>query len=150
MNDVPTVPIEVPLIGDERLKNWAKVVHNVDPNLNGGWSFDGDFVATGGIQDLPVAAVLLVYGERGSRGNPKPEARVYQVNSDATITLHATATGRAWARTLRDRVADMVAIDRPIVPGTRPWDPALMGYDVAALEEELRRRENLNGGASQA
>ncbi len=148
MNDAPTVPIEVPLIGDERLKNWAKVVSNVDTNLNGGWAFDGDFVATGGIQDLPVAAVLLVYGESGSRGNPKPEARVYGVNPDATITLHATATGRAWARTLRDTVAELVDKDRPIVAGARPWDAALMGYDAAALEEELRRRGDLNGGPS--
>lgn len=145
MNDYPTVPIDVPLIGDERLKSWAKVVSNVDTNLQGGWSFDGDFVATGGIQDLPVSSVLLVYGERGSRGNPKPEARVYEVNGDATLTLHASATGRAWARTLRDPVADLVRSDRPIVAGSRPWDAALMGYDAAALEEELQRRARKNG-----
>ena len=140
MNDAITVPIDVPLIGDGRLKNWAKVVSNVDAGLNGGWAFDGDFVATGGIQDLPTPSVLLVYGEKGSRGNPHPEARVYEVNADATLTLHATATGRAWARTLRDAVADLVAKERPLLPGTRPWDPALMGYASDALEEELRRR----------
>ncbi len=140
MNDVVTVAIEVPLIGDERLKSWAKIVRNVDPGRSGGWTFDGEFVATGGIQDLPAPSILLVYGERGSRGSPRPEARVYAVNTDATITLHATATGRAWARTLRDPVADLVAVDRPILAGSRPWDPALMGYSTDALDEELRRR----------
>jgi hypothetical protein len=140
MTDAPTVPVEVPLIGDGRLKNWAKVVSNVDAGLDGGWAYDGAFVATGGIQDLPALSVLLVYGERGSRGNPHPEARVYEVNPDATLTLHATATGRAWARTLRDAVADLVARERPLAAGSRPWDAALMGYSVEALEHELRRR----------
>jgi len=140
MSDDLTVPIEVPLVGDGRLKNWAKIVRNVDTGLNGGWAFDGEFVATGGIQDLPAPSVLLVYGEKGSRGNPHPEARVYTVNTDATITLHATATGRAWARTLRDPIADLVAREQPIIAGAKPWDPALMGYAVDALEEELQRR----------
>jgi hypothetical protein len=140
MTDALTVPIEVPLIGDGRLKNWAKVVSDVDAGLDGGWAYDGEFVATGGIQDLPAPSVLLVYGEKGSRGNPHPEARVYEVNADATLTLHATATGRAWARTLRDAVADLVARERPLVSGSRPWDAALMGYSAEALEHELRRR----------
>jgi hypothetical protein len=140
IDDAATVAIEVPLIGDGRLKNWAKVVTNVDVGQNGGWAYDGEFVATGGIQDLPAPSVLLVYGEKGSRGNPQPEARVYLVNTDATITLHATATGRAWARTLRDTVADLVARDHIITPASRPWDPALMGYSDEALAEEVRRR----------
>ena len=140
MIDDLTVAIEVPLVGDGRLKNWAKIVRNVDTGLNGGWAFDGEFVATGGIQDLPAPSVLLVYGEKGSRGNPQPEARVYAVNTDATITLHATATGRAWARTLRDTVADLVAHDRPILPAVKAWNPILMGYAAEALEEELQRR----------
>ena len=146
MTDDLTVPIEVPLVGDGRLKNWAKIVRNVDTGLNGGWAFDGEFVATGGIQDLPAPSVLLVYGEKGSRGNPNPEARVYEVNTDATITLHATATGRAWARTLRDTVADLMARDRPILPGDKPWAPLLMGFTIEALEEELRRRRDSGGG----
>jgi len=140
MSDDLTVPIEVPLVGDGRLKNWAKIVRNVDTGLNGGWAFDGEFVATGGIQDLPAPSVLLVYGEKGSRGNPNPEARVYVVNTDATITLHATASGRAWARTLRDPVADLVAREQPIIAGVKPWDSILMGYAIDALEEELQRR----------
>jgi hypothetical protein len=140
MMDDLTVAIEVPLVGDGRLKNWAKIVRNVDTGQNGGWAFDGEFVATGGIQDLPAPSVLLVYGEKGSRGNPQPEAQVYIVNTDATITLHATATGRAWARTLRDPVADLVANEQPILPGAKPRDPSLMGYTTEALTEELRRR----------
>jgi len=140
IDDGSTVAIEVPLIGDGRLKNWAKVVNNVDAGQNGGWAYDGDFVATGGIQDLPAPSVLLVYGEKGSRGNPQSEARVYVVNTDATMTLHATATGRAWARTLRDPVADLLARDQPMTPASRPWEAVLMGYSDDALEEELRRR----------
>ncbi len=135
-----TVAIEVPQVGDERLKNWAKIVSNVDLNGSGGWAFDGAFIATGGIQDVDAPSVLLVYGEKGSRGNPKPEARVYLVNTDATLTLHTTATGRAWARTLRDTVAELVAIDRPILSGAKPWDASLMGYSDEAIDEELVRR----------
>jgi hypothetical protein len=104
MEDRVLVAVEVPLVGDERHKNWAKVVENVDSSKASGWAYDGPFVATGGIQDLPSESVLLVYGERGSRANPQISARVYTVNSDATLTLEAEAKGKAWARTLRDPV----------------------------------------------
>jgi hypothetical protein len=104
MTDRITVAVEVPLVGDERLKNWAKVVESVDSNRASGWAFEGPFVAPGGIQDVPTGSVLLVYGEKGSRGNPQPHARVYRVNGDATLTLEGEAKGRAWARTIRDVV----------------------------------------------
>ena len=87
------VPIDVPLVGDERRKNWAKVVTTVDESKAPGWAFDGDFVATGGIQDVPSGAVLLVYGERGSRANPQIEARIYLANADGTLSHHASAKG---------------------------------------------------------
>ena len=103
MGDVMTVPVEVPLLGDERHKNWAKVVDSVDQARASGWAFGGSFVATGGIQDLPMGATLLVYGERGSRANPQITARVYTVNPDSTLSFEAEAKGKAWARTLRDR-----------------------------------------------
>jgi len=134
------VAIEVPLVGDVRLKNWAKVVQSVDANQSGGWAYDGDFVATGGIQDVEAPCVLLVYGESGSRGNPHPEARVYLVNTDGTLSTHGTASGRAWARTLRDVVVELLERDTPLRPVSEPWNPALMGYATAALEEELARR----------
>jgi hypothetical protein len=134
------VAVEIPLVGDERRKNWAKVVTNVDQDRSDGWAYEGEFVAVGGIQDVTAPAVLLVYGEKGSRGNPLIEARVYLVNTDATLTLHESATGRAWARTLRDGVADLVQRDTPFVAGAKAWDPALMGYSDDALEEELARR----------
>ncbi|HKZ25256.1 MAG TPA: hypothetical protein VJ398_05635, partial [Acidimicrobiia bacterium] len=70
------VPVEVPQIGDERRKNWAKVVEAVDDKKTSGWAFSGDFVAVGGIQDVPAGSVLMVYGERGSAANPAIEARV--------------------------------------------------------------------------
>jgi hypothetical protein len=133
-----SVPIDVPLVGDERLKNWAKVVTNVDVDQRGGWAYDGEFIATGGIQDVEAPCVLLVYGERGSRANPRPEARVYTVNTDATLSLHSTATGRAWARTLRDPVVELLEREKPL--DAREWDPQLMSYSTGALEEELRRR----------
>ncbi len=144
----PTVAVEVPLLGDARLKNWAKVVAAVDTAQAGGWAYEGDFVATGGIQDVEAPCVLLVYGERGSRANPTPEARVYLVNTDGTLSLHADASGRAWARTLRDPVVELLERDTPLEPASRPWDPALMGYADAALEEELARRSR--GGAGDA
>lgn len=102
------VPIEVPQVGDDRRKNWAKVVDGVDDRKSSGWAFSGDFVAVGGIQDVPAGAVLMVYGERGSAANPTIEARIYTVNADGTLSHEQTAHGRAWARTLRDRVAALL------------------------------------------
>lgn len=108
------VAVEVPLVGDERHKNWAKIVENVDTSRSSGWAFDGGFVAAGGIQDVPAGAVLLVYGERGSRANPQSAARVYTVNADATLTLEAEAKGQAWARTLRDPIERLLDIERDL------------------------------------
>ena len=136
-----TVAVDVPLLGDERRKNWAKVVTNVDPEKSAGWAYEGEFIAAGGIQDVAAPCVLLVYGERGSRANPQMEARVYLANTDGTLSQHGTATGRAWARTLRDTVADLLDRDLPLAP--RDWDPVLCGYSTEALEAELARRENM-------
>lgn len=134
----PIVAVEVPLIGDERRKNWAKVVEAVDDASTTGWAYEGTFVAVGGIQDLPVGAVLLVYGERGSRGNPQIEARVFVVGGDGTLSLEATARGRAWARTLRDRVVEL--LEAPAPAATLPWTPELRAYSDEAILEEARRR----------
>jgi hypothetical protein len=135
-----TIAIEVPLVGDERRKNWAKVVERVDPTKATGWAFEGSFIAAGGIQDVEAPCVLLVYGEKGSRANPRHEARVYVANTDGTLTHHGTATGRAWARTLRDTVSELLDRDLPAPPAARPWDPDLMSYSDDALREELDRR----------
>lgn len=113
MDDPVLVAVDVPLVGDERHKNWAKVVENVDTSKTSGWAFDGPFVAAGGIQDLPAGSVLLVYGERGSRANPQSSARVYMVNADATLSFEAEAKGQAWARTLRDTVQRLLGMERP-------------------------------------
>ena len=79
-----TVAVEVPQLGDERRRHWAKVVSSVDESKGTGWAFTGEFVADGGIQDLPAGGVLLVYGERGTNTNPRPEARLYTIGPDAT------------------------------------------------------------------
>jgi hypothetical protein len=135
------VAIDVPLVGDERRKNWAKIVTNVDESLTSGWAFEGNFIATGGIQDVPIGSVLLLYGERGSRTNPQIEARVITVNSDGTMSTVANAKGRAWARTLRDQVVQLLegAQEAPVT--RRTWGPELVQYSTEALEEELRRRD---------
>jgi hypothetical protein len=143
MSEDVLVAVEVPLVGDARLKNWAKVVDSVDESRSSGYAFGGNFIATGGIQDVPAGSVLIVYGEKGSRGNPRPEVKVYTANSDGTLTHEQSATGRAWARTIRDRVADLVHGSTAPAAGAMPWDPALTAYSAEALEEELRRR----GGA---
>ena len=135
------VAIDVPLVGDERRKNWAKIVTNVDESFSSGWAFEGDFIATGGIQDVPIGSILLLYGERGSRTNPQIEARVLKINSDGTMSHVASAKGRAWARTLRDQVVQLIA-DAEEAPVVRlPWGHELVQYTTEALEEELRRRE---------
>jgi len=126
------VAVEVPIVGDERHKNWAKVVDSVDTAKSSGWAYDGAFVATGGIQDVPAGSILLVYGERGSRANPQIAARVYTVNADATLSLQAEAKGKAWARTLRDPIENMLGIERD------PFDLSHLPDDV--LADELRSR----------
>jgi hypothetical protein len=124
MDQPVLVPVEVPQVGDDRHKNWAKVVESVDTDKSSGWAFEGGFVATGGIQDVPAGSILLVYGERGSRSKPQSAARVYVVNPDGTLTLDSEAKGQAWARTLRDPVERLLGIDRPT-------------YDVSPIPDEV-------------
>jgi hypothetical protein len=132
MDDRVLVAIEVPLLGDERHKNWAKIVESVDTSKSSGWAFDGPFVATGGIQDVPAGSVLLVYGERGSRGNPQITAKVFTVNADATISMEAEAKGKAWARTIRDAVERCLGMEKA------PLDLSYLSDDL--LANELRAR----------
>lgn len=140
------VPVDVPILGDERRKNWAKIVNNVDDQKASGWAFEGDFISVGGIQDIPVGSVVLIYGERGSRTNPQSMAAVYVTNSDATLTKHHESSGRAWARTLRDSVQELLS-DRPQAHATLAWRPELILYSEEALIHELRRRGVDLGGA---
>lgn len=132
MEERVLVAVEIPLVGDERHKNWAKVVENVDTSKSSGWAFDGAFIAAGGIQDVPVGSVVLVYGERGSRANPQSSARVYTVNGDATLTLEAEAKGQAWARTVRD------PIERLLGAESKPLDLSHIPDEL--LADELRSR----------
>jgi hypothetical protein len=108
------------------------VVESVDDTRASGWAFEGQFVATGGIQDLPMGATLLVYGERGSRANPQITARVYTVNPDSTLSLEAEAKGKAWARTLRDPVERCLGADSKVP------DLSFISDELLALE--LRSR----------
>ena len=132
MEEQVLVAVEVPLVGDERHKNWAKVVENVDTSKSSGWAFDGPFIAAGGIQDVPAGAILLVYGERGSRAKPQSLAKVYTVNADATLSLEAEAKGQAWARTVRDPVERLLGAERD------PLDLSHLPDDL--LVDELRSR----------
>lgn len=134
------VPIDVPLVGDDRHKNWAKIVTNVDESLATGWAFEGEFIATGGVQDVPAGSIVLVYGERGSRTRPQIAARVLVAHADGTASIVAEAKGRAWARTLRDRVVELLDEQRGAPITGRPWDPSLVQYSTEALESELARR----------
>ena len=127
------VPVRVPQLGDDRRRHWAKIVSSVDETKSSGWAFVGEFVADGGIQDLPAGGVLLLYGERGNNTNPRAEASLYTIGPDATLTLEASAKGRAWARTLRDRAVELVGEYRP--PG-----PDLSAIPDEYLVEELQAR----------
>ncbi len=84
--------------------------------------------------------MLIVYGEKGSRANPRPEVKVYTVNADATMSHEKSASGPAWARTIRDSVADLVARE-PHAPEELDWDPSLIRYSTEALRRELDRRK---------
>ncbi|MBT8199744.1 MAG: hypothetical protein KJO36_04420 [Acidimicrobiia bacterium] len=136
------VPIDVPIIGDERRKNWAKIVSNVDPDKSDGWAYEGDFIDVGGIVDLATPAVLLIYGEKGSRTNPQIEAGAYVANTDGSITRHASASGRTWARTLRDAIAELVANADQQPLHRLAWDARLAAYSDEALAQELKRRQD--------
>jgi hypothetical protein len=140
MEEPIVVAVDVPLVGDERKKNWAKIVTGVDDTLATGWAYEGEFIATGGIQDVPVGSIILSYGERGSRANPQIEAKVLLVNNDATVSLVATAKGRAWARTLRDQIVELMAEADQAPTVLRDWDPTLTEYSDEAITEEMRRR----------
>lgn len=133
MPDVVTVAVTVPQLGDPRRRHWAKLVTGVDDNKTTGWAYLGEFVGDGGVCDLPVGGVVLLYGERGSAANPQPLAALYSVGGDRTMTLEAEASGRAWARTLRDRALELID-DRQ----QRGIDFAQM--DSMVLAEELRAR----------
>lgn len=135
--DAPIVAVDVPLVGDHRRKHWAKVVYEVDESKSSGWAFVGDFINDGGIQDVPSGSVLLIYGETGSRTNPHPEVKVYTVNPDSTISMETEASGRAWARTIRDTVERLLDVDRPI---HLDWQAELTTFSDEALVEELHRR----------
>jgi hypothetical protein len=132
MDERVLVAVDVPLVGDERHKNWARIVESVDDTKSSGWAFEGPFLATGGIQDVPMGSTLLVYGERGSRANPQITARVYTVNPDSTLSLEAEAKGKAWARTLRDPVERCLGRD--------PGAPDLSHLSDQLLANELRAR----------
>lgn len=133
------VPVDVPILGDERRKNWAKIVYNVDEQKASGWAFEGEFISVGGIQDIAVGSVVLVYGEKGSRANPQSMAAVYMTNGDATLTKYADSSGRAWARTLRDSVQELLAGEGP-KPGELEWRPEMMLYRDDAVIHEAKRR----------
>ena len=135
------VAVEVPLVGDARHKNWAKIVENVDETKSSGWAFDGEFIAAGGVQDVPVGSIVMVYGERGSRANPQIEAQVFVANGDGTLSHEQTASGRAWARTLRDRVSELLTDGIETPPFGLDWDAELMRYSDDAIIEEMRRRK---------
>ena len=140
MDSEVIVPVEVPQVGDDRHKNWAKVVTAVDNSRSTGWAFEGDFIAAGGIQDVSAGSVIVVYGEKGSRANPTPHAAVFRAHPDGTVSLEGEAKGRAWARTLRDTVERLLEDDAGEVLNDLAWQPDLMRYSAAALEEELHRR----------
>jgi len=127
------VAVEVPQLGDGRRRHWAKLVNEVDTTKSTGWAYIGDFVSDGGVQDLPAGGLLLVYGEKGSAQNPQPEAALYLVGVDSTLTMEGRASGRAWARTLRDRAAELLRqqVDR---------EPDLSAIESRHLAEELTRR----------
>lgn len=127
------VPVHVPQLGDERRRHWAKLVTAVDTSKSSGWAYVGDFVADGGIQDLPIGGILLVYGERGGQSNSRPEANLYTIGPDASLTLEASASGRAWARTLRDRMAELLSLELPS-------GPDLSAVTDEFLADELRAR----------
>ena len=127
------VAVSVPQLGDARRRHWAKVVTAIDEHKSSGWAYVGDFVADGGTQDLPVGALLLLYGERGSSGNPQSLAALYSVGTDSTLTLEGEASGRAWARTLRDRAQELLH-----TLAVRSLD--LSPVESSVLVEELRGR----------
>ena len=69
---------------------------------------------------------------------PESRAEVLTANADGTLSRRASASGQAWARTLRDEVAELLADNDPLT--LLQWSPELMRYEDEALLSELRRR----------
>jgi hypothetical protein len=65
---------------------------------------------------------------------------VLKVNSDGTMSLITSAKGRAWARTLRDQIVELLADGAGAPIDQIDWDPSLLRYTTEALQEELHRR----------
>ena len=138
MEDI-LVAVDVPLVGDERHKNWAKVVANVDPSKPQA----GRTKAT---SSPPVASKTSLQDRSCSSTASEGVAptlllrlAVYTANADGTLSPEARASGRAWARTLRDNVQDLLHRGTPI-PHELDWSPSLMQYSDEAIREEVRRR----------
>ena len=72
------------------------------------------------------------------RGSGKVLLLDQVVGGDGTLSPEATARGRAWARTLRDRVVEL--LEAPAPAATLPWTPELRAYSDEAILEEARRR----------
>ena len=62
---------------------------------------------------------------------------MFVVNPDSTLSEHGQAKGKAWARTLRDPISDLLTDE---LPTHREWDVVLLGFSDHALAEELVRR----------
>ncbi|MGI9585314.1 MAG: hypothetical protein ACR2N7_06955, partial [Acidimicrobiia bacterium] len=67
---------------------------------------------------------------------------VLRVNNDGTVSHLTEAKGRAWARTLRDEVVELLAQEARAPIEQIAWDPALMRYSDDALQRELERRDS--------
>ena len=62
---------------------------------------------------------------------------------DATLSLRASARGRAWARTLRDTIEELLAEVGEAPIERLGWSPDLMRYSDEAIAEEANRRKLL-------
>ena len=136
MDDRVLVAVDIPFAGDERHKNWAKVVESVDTSRSTGWAYDGPFINPGGIQDVPVGSVVLVYGERGSRANPQVEAKVYTVNAgrvavwnQPTEVREMRKDGRWTVDELAARIDEVGAEEMPILQRLKEMEAAAKSGD---------------------
>jgi len=101
--------IEIPELGDERFKRWAKKIDRVDLNHSNGYAFEGQWLQYGRKAELEVGTLILLYREVGSRKNHQPKVTVARVEEDGKLNPILKTLGWNWALDLRDSVAELLA-----------------------------------------
>ncbi|MCL6560532.1 MAG: hypothetical protein K6U74_17400, partial [Firmicutes bacterium] len=102
------IQIRKPRVGDNRFKQWAKLVEKVDTSKANGFAFEGRFLNS--LDEVDIGAYILAYGECGSRRRRTPVAALFRVkeNGELEKIFEEAYLPPQWALAIRDRVASII------------------------------------------